>query len=329
MIDLSVKYLGLSLKNPLIVGSCGLTNSVEDVKALEKNGAGAVVLKSIFEEEIRLEYEKEMSNVAFDESNLEYYDYFDYQIKENNVKKYIQLIEACKKEIKIPIIASVNCTSSAEWTFFAKKIQKAGADALELNAFIMPSDLTRSSEETENIYFKLIENVKKEVSIPISLKISYYFSNVASMIKKLSDTGIAGIVLFNRFYSPDIDIENRKIISTHVLSSPAELSISLRWIAIMANRVSCDLAASTGVHDGKDVIKQLLVGADAVQAVSTFYKNGTSHIATMLNEIGVWMKDNNYNSISEFKGSMSQIKSQNPAAIERVQFMKYFGDMKK
>jgi len=329
MIDLSVKYLGLSLKNPLIVGSCGLTNSVEDVKALEKNGAGAVVLKSIFEEEIRLEYEKEMSNVAFDESNLEYYDYFDYQIKENNVKKYIQLIEACKKEVKIPIIASVNCTTSSEWTFFAKKIQKAGADALELNAFIMPSDLTRTAEETENIYFKLIENVKKEVTIPISLKISYYFSNVASMIKRLSDTGIAGIVLFNRFYSPDIDIENRKVISTHVLSSPAELSISLRWIAIMANRVSCDLAASTGVHDGKDVIKQLLVGADAVQAVSTFYKNGTSYISTMLHEIEDWMKENSYSSISEFKGSMRQAKSLNPAAIERVQFMKYFGDMKK
>ncbi len=329
MIDLSVKYLGLSLRNPLIVGSCGLTNSVEDIKALEKNGAGAVVLKSIFEEEIRLEYEKEMNNVSFDDSNLEYYDYFDYQIKENNIKKYIELIAACKKEMKIPIIASVNCTTSSEWTFFAKKIQNAGADALELNAFIMPSDLTRTAEETENIYFKLIENVKKEVNIPISLKISYYFSNLASMIKRLSDTGVSGIVLFNRFYSPDIDIENRKVISTHVLSSPSDLSISLRWIAIMANRVNCDLAASTGVHDGKDVIKQLLVGADAVQAVSTFYKNGASYISIMLNEIEDWMKDNNYKSISEFKGSMSQSASQNPAAIERVQFMKYFGDMKR
>jgi len=329
MIDLSVKYLGLQLRNPLIVGSSGLTNSLEEIKVLEKHGAGAVVLKSIFEEEIRMEYEKEMNNVAFDDSNLEYYDYFDYQIKETNVKKYIQLIESCKKETKIPIIASINCTTSIEWTFFAKKIQEAGADALELNAFFLPSDLNLSSTEIENKYFKLIENVTKEVTIPVSLKISYYFSNLAAMIKKLSETKLAGIVLFNRFYSPDIDIENRKVISTHVFSTPAELSISLRWITIMANRVNCDLAASTGVHEGKDVIKQLLVGADAVQAVSTFYKNGTSYIGNMLKEMEIWMKDNGYKSISEFKGTMSQSVSQNPAAIERVQFMKYFGDMKR
>jgi dihydroorotate dehydrogenase (fumarate) len=327
MIDLSVKYLGLQLKNPLIVGSCGLTNSLEDIKNLEKKGAGAVVLKSIFEEEIRLEYEKEMNNVSFDDSNLEYYDYFDYQIKENNIKKYITLIDACKKNVKIPIIASINCNSSDEWTFFAKKIQEAGADALELNAFFLPSDLDRSAQETENIYFSLIENVKKEVTIPVSLKISYYFSNLASFIKKISEK-VEGIVLFNRFYSPDIDIENRKIISTHVLSSPTELSVSLRWIAIMANRVSCDLAASTGVHDGEAMIKQLLVGADAVQAVSTFYKNGVSYLKNMIEDLELWMKENGYKSINDFKGSMSQAKSINPAAIERVQFMKYFGDMK-
>jgi dihydroorotate dehydrogenase (fumarate) len=329
MIDLSVKYLGLTLKNPLIIGSCGLTNSLEDIKALEKNGAGAVVLKSIFEEEIRLEFEKEMNNVSFDDSNLEYYDYFDYQIKENNIKKYIELIESCKKGTKIPIIASINCTSAVEWTFFAKKIEQAGADALELNAFILPSDISRTSADIEEVYFNLIKNVKNEVRIPVSLKISYYFSNVTAMIKKLSETGIEGLVLFNRFYSPDIDIENRKIISTHVLSSPDDLSISLRWIAIMANRVSCDLAASTGVHEGKDIVKQLLVGADSVQAVSTFYKNGISYIRTMLNELEKWMKENGYNSISDFKGSMSQSLSQNPAAIERVQFMKYFGEMKR
>jgi len=329
MIDLSVKYLGLQLKNPLIVGSSGLTNSVDDIKALEKHGAGAVVLKSIFEEEIRLEYEKEMNNIAFDDSNLEYYDYFDYQIKETNIKKYIELIQNCKKEIKIPVIASINCTSSTEWTFFAKKIQAAGADALELNAFFLPTDLNHSSSEIENKYFSLIENVAKEVSIPISLKISYYFSNLAAIIKKISETKVSGIVLFNRFYSPDIDIENRKVISTNVLSSPAELAISLRWIAIMANRVNCDLAASTGVHEGKDIIKQLLVGADAVQAVSTFYRNGASHIGTMLTEVETWMRENAYNLISDFKGTMSQTLSQNPEAVERVQFMKYFGEMKR
>jgi len=329
MIDLSTKYLGLTLRNPLIVGSCGLTNSINDIKDIESKGAGAIVLKSIFEEEIILEFEQELKNVAFDENNLEYYDYFDYKIKEDNIKKYIALIESCKKEVQVPVIASVNCISSTEWVFFAKKIQEAGASALELNAFILPSDMERSSKETEQIYFDIIKKVRKEVSIPISLKISYYFSNLAKMIKQLSETEVDGIVLFNRFYSPDFDLDNRRVISTNVLSSPEDLAISLRWIAIMANRVNCDLAASTGVHDGSALIKQLLAGATAVQAVSTFYKNGTGHISRMLSDLETWMKVNNYQSINDFRGLMSQVKSHNPAVIERVQFMKYFGEMKK
>jgi dihydroorotate dehydrogenase (fumarate) len=274
-----------------------------------------------------MEYEKEMKNIASDENNLEYYDYFDYKIKEDNIKKYISLIEDCKKELQIPVIASINCVSSTEWVFFAKKIQEAGASALELNAFFLPSDLERSSKEIEEMYFNIIKNIKKEVRIPVSLKISYYFSNLAKMIKDLSETDIDGLVLFNRFYSPDFDIKNRKVISTHVLSSPEELSISLRWVAIMANRVKCDLVASTGVHDGRALIKQLLAGADAVQAVSTIYKNGSMQIKHMLNELGDWMKRNDYQKIEDFKGSMSQQETFNPAIFERVQFMKYFGDM--
>ncbi|RLD65947.1 MAG: diguanylate cyclase, partial [Bacteroidetes bacterium] len=275
MANLATKYLGLNLKNPLIVGSSGLTNSVENIIDLEKNGAAAVVLKSIFEEEIILEHASVMKEIAADDNNLEYYDYFDYKIKDDNIKAYIKLIEDTKKAVKIPVIASINCTSAHEWTFYTKKIQEAGADAIELNAFILPLDLNRTAEQNEKIYFDLIEAVKKEVNIPISLKISYYFSNLASNIKKLSETGIAGIVLFNRFYSPDFDIDTQKVVSTHVLSSENDLPISLRWVAIMANRINCDIAASTGVHDGKALIKQLLAGADAVQTVSALYKNGT------------------------------------------------------
>jgi dihydroorotate dehydrogenase (fumarate) len=327
MIDLSTKYLGLDLRNPLIVGSCGLTNSLADIKDIEAKGAGAVVLKSIFEEEIILEYEQVLKNVAFDENNLEYYDYFDYKIKEDNTRKYIQLIEDCKKEVNIPIIASINCVSSTEWVFFAKKLQEAGADALELNAFILPSDMTRTSNETEKIYFDIVKNVKKEITIPVTLKISYYFSNLAKMVKQLSETGIDGLVLFNRFYSPDFDLDNRRVISTNVLSSPEDLSISLRWIAIMANRVGCDLTSSTGVHDGAGLIKQLLAGATTVQAVSTFYKNGTIHITHMLKDLETWMNSNGYKSVSDFRGAMSQEKSRNPAIFERVQFMKYFGEI--
>ena len=230
--------------------------------------------------------------------------------------------------MQIPVIASVNCTSAHEWTFFAKKIQDAGADAIELNAFILPSDLNRTAEQNEKIYFDLIDAVKKEVSIPVSLKISYYFSNLAAMIKKLSETGIDGVVLFNRFYSPDFDVDTQKVVSTHVLSSENDLPISLRWVAIMANRVKCDIAASTGVHNGQALIKQLLAGADAVQVVSALYKHGTSHIKVMLKELEDWMDKNNYQNIAAFKGNMSQKNSHDPAAFERVQFMKYFGEMK-
>jgi dihydroorotate dehydrogenase (fumarate) len=329
MVNLSTKYLGLELKNPLIIGSCGLTNSLSEIKELQEKGAAAV-LKSVFEEEIMLEYRQELKKVSHDESNLEYFDYLDYQIKEDNIKKYIGLIQSCKREINIPIIASINCKSNTEWTFFAKKIEQAGADALELNVFILPSDLDRSSDETEKIYFKIIGKVLKEVRIPVAIKISYYFSNLASIIKKFSESGIKGLVLFNRFYSPDIDIDNKKIISSHVLGSPDEISVSLRWIGMMSKRVGvgCDLAASTGVHDGKGLIKQLLAGANAVQVVSTLYKNGTDRITEMLTELETWMQQNNYKSISDFRGMLSQSESKNPALYERVQFMKYYSEMK-
>ncbi|PIE85960.1 MAG: diguanylate cyclase [Bacteroidia bacterium] len=328
MIDLSIKYLGLSLKNPLIVGSSGLTNSVADIKEIEKAGAGAVVLKSIFEEEIKMEYEHELKNVFADESNLEHYDYLDYEIKEENVNKYLELIKSCKKELKIPVIASINCISSTEWVDFAKKIQEVGADAIELNAFILPTNMERSSEQTEQIYFNIADSIKRQVKIPVALKISPYFSNLAKMIKQLSETAIEGIVLFNRFYNPDFDIDKKKIVSGEILSTPQDIAMSLRWVAIMSNMVSCDISASTGVHDAKAMIKQLLAGATSVQAVSTFYKHGVSYIETMLNELRKWMEENNYSKIDDFRAMMSQKNSKDAAHLERVQFMKYFGEKK-
>ncbi len=325
MADISTKYLGLTLRNPIIVGSCGLADSVDGVKDLEKNGAGAVVLKSIFEEEITLEFEDTLEKETPVGYGSEYLDYYDYQIKKEHINEYIKLIEESKKSVSIPVIASVNCIYSHEWVSFAKKLESAGADALELNMFFLPSDLTRSSEETEQTYFNIIEKVESEVSIPIALKISYYFSNLGQMIQKLADTGISGLVLFNRFWSPDFDIDKLEVTQTNVLSTPAELAISLRWIAIMAERVNCDLAASTGVHDGKAVIKQILAGARAVQVVSALYRKGIGHIQKMLNELEDWMSANEYDNLDQFRGKMGQSKSSNPAIYERVQFMKYFG----
>jgi len=325
MVDLSTEYLGMKLKNPVIAGSSGLTNSVKSIKELEENGAGAVVLKSIFEEEIAFEYEDILKEAESKGYNLDQFDYYDYKIKEDNIDKYTTLINESKKNVSIPVIASVNCVYSHEWLAFASQLEKAGADAIELNMFFLPSDFERTSEEKEKAYFQIIEQVQKAVSLPIALKISYYFSNLGPMIQKLSNTGISGLVLFNRFFSPDFDIDKFEVKNSNVFSAPSDLSISLRWIAIMAERVNCDLAASTGVHDGVALIKQLLAGADAVQVASTLYENGKGRIGEMLKTLEEWMAGKGYGSLSDFKGKMSQAKSSNPAAYERVQFMKYFG----
>ncbi|RLD78061.1 MAG: diguanylate cyclase [Bacteroidetes bacterium] len=327
--DLSTKYLGLELKNPVIVGSSGLTDSVKKIADLEKFGAGAVVLKSIFEEEITMEYEKVLAEEAPSRYKDDYLDYFDYKIKEQNITNYIKLIADAKKAVKIPIIASINCNSSHEWTYFATKIEEAGADALELNIFVLPSTLDKSIEDIDHVYLEIINNVKNIIKIPLSIKISYFFSNLGRAIKVLSKTGVDGIVLFNRFYSPDIDLDKMEIISTNVFSTPQELPTSLRWIGIMANRVKCDLAASTGVHDGKAVVKQLLAGADAVQMVSCLYQNGPEYLKTVIREIEEWMTEKGFESVDDFRGKLSQEQFVNPTLYERVQFMKYFSDREK
>ena len=325
MADLTTEYLGLTLKNPIIAGSSGLTDSVKGVKAFEEHGAGAVVLKSIFEEEIAFEYEDVLKEASAGGMNLEQFDYYDFKIKGDKLEHFTTLIEESKKSVSIPVIASINCVYSHEWTSFAKQLETAGADALELNMFFLPSEFGRTSEEKEQAYFEIIEKVLKEVSIPVALKISYYFSNLGPMIQKLSNTGISGLVLFNRFYSPDIDIDKLEIVPSNVFSTPSDLPISLRWIAIMAERVNCDLAASTGVHDGVSLIKQILAGANAVQVVSALYKHGKGHISEMLKTLNEWMEKKGFSRLSDFRGKMSQAKSSDPAGYERVQFMKYFG----
>jgi len=325
MADLSVNYMGLKLRNPIIAASSGLTNSLDDIKEFEKNGAGAVVLKSIFEEEIRRELEKDLTSMHM-ESFLypETMDYYDNYAEDDSLTNHLKLIREAKKAVEIPIIASINCVTAEKWPYYAETLQDAGADALELNVFVLPSDFNKTSAENEQVYFNIVQEVKKHVKIPVSLKISYYSANLGAFIKKLSDTEIDSIVLFNRFYSPDIDINNLDVLSSNVLSHPEELSISLRWIAIMSERVGCDLAASTGIHDGAAIIKQLLAGANAVQIASAFYKNGKGIIENMLDDLTSWMEQKKFSKIDDFRGKLSQEKTQNPAAYERMQFMKYF-----
>jgi dihydroorotate dehydrogenase (fumarate) len=326
MTDLSTSFAGLQLRNPIIIGSSGLSDSTENIIELENKGAAAVVLKSLFEEEIIREMNASLNRMNAEgflyPETLDYYDF--YEGPEETTVKYLRQIESAKRSVSIPVIASINCLTTRNWTYFPREIEKAGANALELNIFVLPSDLQRTAENNEKIYFEIITEVLKQVHIPVIVKLSYYFSNLASLLKNVSRTGIKGLVLFNRFYNPDIDLDTFEFTSDAVLSSPSDLYHSLRWIGIMSGRVACSLAASTGVHDGAALIKQLLVGADAVEIASTIYKNGNEQIRIMLDELENWMDKKGYHAIHQFKGKLSQSKITNPAAFERVQFMKYF-----
>jgi dihydroorotate dehydrogenase (fumarate) len=330
MANLSTVFAGLNLRNPIIIGSSGLSDSAENVIALEKAGAAAIVLKSLFEEEILKEINASMQRMSSDgflyPETVDFYEHMD----SNNdaTTNYLEQIRKAHKSVSIPIIASINCISASQWTYFPSQIQQAGADAIELNIFVLPSDFNRKAEENEKVYLDIIQEVRKQVSIPIIVKLSYYFSNLASFIQKLSNTGINGLVLFNRFYNPDIDIDSLEFTSGAVLSSPSDIYLPLRWVGILSGRLGCSLAASTGVHDGTSLIKMILTGADAVEIASTVYINGYDQIQIMLDELENWMIVQKMNSIDSFKGMLSQSKTTNPAAFERVQFMKYFRGFK-
>ncbi len=324
MVNLETTYMGIKLKNPIIVGSSGLTNSVENIMEIEKNGAAAVVLKSLFEEQISHSASSTLMQNEFGNYYPEAEDYVRHYTREADVERYLELISKAKSSVDIPVLASVNCVSDSEWIEFAKKIEAAGADGLELNVFVLPSDLTKKGPENESVYFDIVKSIKKTVKMPVALKISYYFSALASMINSLSWSGIDGLVMFNRFYSPDFDIENLEVKPSYIFSNPSDLSLSLRWVAMLSDHIKCDIAASTGVHDGRALIKQLLAGAKAVQIASVLYKKGFKEIGSMLETLENWMERKNFTKIEQFNGKLSLKNAENPAAYERVQFMKHF-----
>ncbi|TAL74856.1 MAG: dihydroorotate dehydrogenase-like protein [Bacteroidetes bacterium] len=343
MVDLSCNYLGLKLKSPLIVGSSGLTSSLENLKTIARMGAGAVVLKSIFEEQIKFETDEFMNsdnpemkswNKTFQEivSKTEFYydeafNYITSYAKEHTLKHYLSLISEAKKVIDIPVIASINCSTQYDWQYFAKRIQEAGADALELNVYLLPSDFEKSGIENEKVYFDIIQEVKKYITIPVSLKIGYYLSGLSHTALRLSETGIAGLTLFNRPYNPDIDIEKLQISASNMFSNDTEYTHTLRWVALLAGKLKCNIAASTGIHNHETVIKQLLAGADAVQMVSVFYKHHFDILPEIVHGIESWMKQHKYNNISDFKGLLSRKNVHNPASYERVQFLRLFSNV--
>lgn len=324
MTTLETSYMGLKLKNPIVVASSGLTNSVVKIKDLENAGAGAVVLKSIFEEQINNEVNHLINR---DPQNLypEAEDYIWNYTRNNSITHHLNLLSEAKKETEIPIIASINCMSASEWTVFAKEFENAGADALELNLFFVPTDRNKSAVEIEQLYYRILSEVKKNVRIPVSVKIGFYYTNLVSMADKLVANGADALVLFNRFYEPDINIEKLELSASEVFSSPQDIRRSMRWIGLISSQLpKVEIAAATGIHDGEAVIKQLLAGAQVTQICSTVYINGTQIIPGMLSDLKAFMKKWNFKKIDDFRGRLSYKNIPDPMLYERAQFMKYF-----
>lgn len=323
MIDMKTQYAGLTLRNPIIVGSSGLTTKPERSKEFEKAGAGAIVLKSLFEEQIEMHGDSLLQQTDYPEAM----DYIHQYVRANQVNNYLDLIKATKEKCTIPVIASINCYKADAWIEFAKQIELAGADALELNIFFLDTCLNVDFEETRNLYINIVRKVKETISIPIIIKIGKFFNNIPAVVNALSVNGADGVVLFNRFYQPDIDINTQQIVSGNVFSSHSDLSDTLRWTAIVSGLVpGISIASSTGIQEWEDVIKCLLAGSSAIQICSALYTHGPEIITQILRSMEEWMQSSNFQSISQFRGKLNYANIKDPAMYERYQFMKYFSN---
>lgn len=323
--NLKTKFAGLELNSPIVVGSCGLTADIKKLQEIEVSGAGAVVLKSIFEEQINMEVSKSVGDNSYPEET----DYIQNYIRANTIQQYIDLVKLAKERLKIPVIASINCLNNGEWISFAKELENAGADAIELNAFVLPLDEFKESADIENIYYDIVKHVKAQVKIPLIMKISHYFTNLPMFVSKLKALGADAVTLFNRFYEPDIDIERMAIGVASVFSLPTDLRQSLRWTGILAGQdKQLQISSSTGVHSGEAVVKLLLAGATTVQVCSALYEQGIPAIRTMNYFLSSWMEKKSFKCIEEFRGKLSYSDAGHADRYERAQFMKYFSDRK-
>lgn len=322
--DITTNYLGLKLRSPLVVSASPLSEDVDNIKRMEDAGAAAVVLYSLFEEQLRhdrLELNDRLSSGT--ESFAEALTYFPEPDEFHlGPEEYLKHIAAAKKATRIPIIASLNGSSTGGWTEYAKQIQQAGADALELNIYYIPTDLDLSGEVVEDTYLNILRSVKAEVSIPVSVKLSPFFSNFANMAKRLDEAGADGLVMFNRFYQPDVELETLEVKPNILLSTPMAMRLPLRWIALLHGKIKASLAGTSGIHRASDALKMLMVGADVAMLCSTVIRHGVPQIGMMERDMIDWLTEHEYESVSQLKGSLSQKNCPEPAAFERAQYMK-------
>jgi len=321
---LTTSYLGLFLKNPIVASSSPLSHNVDSIRRLEDAGAAAVVMYSLFEEQITFDsFYVDYYLTSGTNSYAESLSYFP-EMESYNVwpDEYMNLIRRAKEAVDIPVIGSLNGVSAGGWTDYAALIEEAGADAIELNVYYIPTNENLKGTEIENIYFEILRDVKSSVSIPIAIKLSPFFSATANMAKRLVEEGANGLVLFNRFYQPDIDLETLEVVPRLVLSNSAELRLPLRWVAILYGRLMADLAITTGIHTSQDVLKALMAGAKVTMMASELLQNGIRRISVILDEIRSWMNTHEYESVGQMIGSMSQQHCAEPAAFERANYMK-------
>jgi dihydroorotate dehydrogenase (fumarate) len=322
--DLSTRYLGLNLRNPIVPSAGPLSHTLDGMKRLEDAGAAAVVMYSLFEEQIAHDSAELSHYLSYGtESFAESLTYFP-GVEEYNLGpgEYVELVRKAKEALSIPVIGSLNGITPGGWTDYARKIQQAGADAIELNVYYISTDPDIPASEVEDRYAEVLHAVKRAVSIPVAMKLSPFFSSLGHMARRLDHAGVDGLVLFNRFYQPDIDLENLEVQPNVILSTPQALRLPLRWIAILHGRVRASLAATSGIHTAEDVIKMLMAGADVTMMCSALLRNGPEHIAKILAGVEEWMARHEYLSVSQLKGSMSQKSVPDPAAFERANYMK-------
>jgi len=330
MIDLTTTYLGLKLKNPLVASASPLSEKVENVRKLEDAGIAAVVMYSLFEEQIihesleldhYLSYGEEISN----EVTSYYPQVGKYTLK---AEAYIEQLAKIKKAVKIPVIGSLNGVSTGGWISYARKIEEAGADAIELNLYYLPTNPELTSNELEATYVTLVHDICNSINIPVAVKLSPFFTTIPNMAMRLTTAGAKGLVLFNRFYQPDFDLENLEVVPNLILSSSQDLRLPLRWIAILYSHVQADLALTSGIHAAEDVLKATMAGASVTMMTSELLQKGIDRIPVILADIEKWMVDHEYKSIEQMKGSMSQQNVKEPAAFERANYMKVLNSFK-
>lgn len=323
-IDLTTKYMGLELKNPLVVAACPLSGDADTLKALEDSGAAAAVLPSLFEEQI-VHDEQEVNKLYeyHSESFAESLSYFPEMSSYNTgTKEYLGLVESARSQVSMPLIGSLNGASVGGWTSYAKSIVDAGADAMELNIYYIPTDPKMTAADVEQHYAELVSTVKEAVSVPLAVKLGPFFTSMPGLLEKISDAGADAIVLFNRFLEPDIDLETLQVAPNLVLSSRHELRLALRWIAILSDQTDISIAATGGVHFADDVIKALLAGADIVQMATALLRYGPPYIKKLVEEVERWLEEHEYVSVEQMKGSLSRGNSPDPSAFERANYMK-------